>query len=125
MIVGMKVLPLPPRISRHAIDRYRQRVEPVDTATATARLAELAAASTRRPTPRQWTEVAPAPGLLFLYPHSDSDICLVMKNNTIVTVFSRVICAEWGNVQQLGSRQRVRRLPYRRPSPGSWPLEAA
>ncbi len=121
----MQVLQFPPRISRHAIERYRQRVEPVDTATAASRLAELAAASTRRPTPRQWTEVAPAPGLLFLYPHDDSDVCLVMKDNTVVTVFSRVICLEWRHAQQAGPRPSVRRSPYRRPSPGTWPVEAA
>jgi hypothetical protein len=113
-----------PRISRHAIDRYRQRVAAVAPAVAARRLAELAADSTRRPTPRRWTEVAPGPGVLFLYPHADSDVCLVMKGNTIVTVFSRVVCLAWRTPQESGLR-RPRRQPYRRPSPGSWPLEAA
>lgn len=122
---GMQAHHLPPRISQHAIDRYRQRVEPVDAATAADRLADMAAASTRRPTPRQWTEVAPTPGVLFLYPHGSSDVCLVMKNNTIITVFSRVICMEWRTRQLGGPRRTVRRPPYRRPSPGTWPLEAA
>jgi hypothetical protein len=125
IITGMQVIHLRPRISRHAIARYRQRVEPVDAATAADRLAELAAASTRRPIPRRWTEVAPAPGLLFLYPHDEPDVCLVMKDNTIVTVFARVICLEWRNGRQPGSPRGVRRPPYKRPSPGSWPREAA
>jgi hypothetical protein len=115
----------PPRISQHAINRYQQRVESVDAATAADRLAEMAAASNRRPTPRQWTVVSPAPGVLFLYPHDRSDVCLLMKDNTIVTVFSRVICLEWRARQPDGHPSRVRRPPYRRPSPGSWPLEAA
>jgi hypothetical protein len=115
----------PPRISRHAVDRYRQRVEPVDAATAAKRLAEMTLAATRRPTPRWWTEVAPAPGLLFLYPHCDSDVCLVMRDNTIITVISRMICTEWRAERVANPRRLVRRPPYRRPSPGSWPWEAA
>lgn len=121
----MQVVKFPPRISSHAVDRYRQRVEPLDAATAAARLAELAAGATRRPTPRQWTDVAPTPGLLFLYPHDEPDVCLVMKNNTIVTVFSRVICLKWRTTHQLSSPNMARRPPYKRPSPGSDPLEAA
>lgn len=114
-----------PRISWHAIDRYRQRVATVTLAEATQRLANLAADSTRRPTPRRWTQVPPGPGVLFLYPHSNSDICLVMKGNTIVTVFSRVVCRSWRNRQVVEPRRPRRRQPYRRPSPGTWPLEAA
>lgn len=114
-----------PRISRHAIDRYRQRVAAVTSAEAARRLAEFAAASTRRPTPRRWTEVAPAPGMLFLYPHADPDVCLVMKADTVVTVFSRVVCFGWRAGQEFGPRGPERRRPYHRPSPGTWPLEAA
>lgn len=114
-----------PRISRHAVDRYRQRVADVTPAEANRRLAELAADSTRRPTPRRWTKVAPAPGMLFLYPHADSDVCLVLKGDTIVTVFSRVVCLSWRTPKESGPRGPVRREPYRRPSPGAWPLEAA
>jgi hypothetical protein len=117
--------PAQPRISQHAIDRYRQRVAPVGPAEAAQRLAEFAADSTRRPTPRRWTEAAPSPGVLFLYPHADSDICLVMKGNTIVTVFSRVVCLSWRTPRDKERQPPARREPYRRPSPGSWPLEAA
>ena len=114
-----------PGISRHAIDRYRQRVANVTPTEAARRLAELAADSTRRPTPRRWTEVAPRPGVLFLYPHADAGGCLVVKGNTVVTVLSRVVCIGWRTPQEHGPCRPVRRPPYRRPSPGSWPLEAA
>ena len=124
MIFFMKPSPQP-WISRHAVDRYRQRVADVTPTEAIRRLAELASDSTRRPTPRRWTEVAPGPGVLFLYPHADSDICLVMKDETIVTVLSRVVCIMWRTPKPCDPRARARRQSYRRPAPGAWPLEAA
>lgn len=63
--------------------------------------------------------------MLFLYPHADSDVCLVLKGDTIVTVFARVVCLSWRSPKESGPRGPVRREPYRRPSPGTWPLEAA
>src|SRR4051812_1958927 len=111
------------RISRHAVDRYRQRVEAVDRREAAQRLAELAADSTRRSTPRRWTEVAPAPGIVFLYPHADSRICLIVKDNTVITVFSRAACRSWKADKDEHGRRRARRQPYRRPSPGVCPWE--
>jgi hypothetical protein len=114
-----------PRISRHAVDRYRQRVANVSLSEAYRLLSRMAADSTRRPTPRRWTEASPGPGVLFLYPHADSDVCLVMKDDTIVTVFSRVVCLAWRTPKECGPRRPTRRQPYRRPAPGTWPLEAA
>lgn len=114
-----------PRISRHAIDRYRQRVERVEPAVAAQRLADLAASSTRRRTPRRWTEVAPSRGVVFLYPHAAPDICLVMRNNTIVTVFSQVICLERRSKRHTRQARPVRRPSFRRPPPGSRTEEAA
>src|SRR5690606_13596456 len=68
-----------PYVTRHAIERYQQRVSDVAPAEAARRLAELAADSTRRPTPRWWTNVPPGPGVLFLYHRANSGICLLMK----------------------------------------------
>jgi hypothetical protein len=125
IIERMQIRPLvSPRISRHAVDRYRQRVEPVSPELATARLAELAVAATRRPTPRWWTAIPPGPGVLFLYPHKDPDVCLIMRSNTIVTVVSRVVSLAWRSDQASAVPRPPRRQPYRRPSPG-WPLDAA
>lgn len=115
---------LQPRISRHAVDRYIQRVDSVTPMEAAQRLARLAARATCRPTPRHWMEVASAPGTRFLYPTEDSDVCLVLKGDTIVTVFSRVVCMRWRTAVDTTPRARIRR-PYRRPAPGAWPLEAA
>ncbi len=113
-----------PRISNHAIERYIQRVEPVSAAVAARRLATLAARATRRPTPRHWMNTVSATGALFLYPTEDSDVCLILKGDTIVTVYSRVICLRWRTGAHQEPRGRIRR-PYRRPAPGTWPLEAA
>jgi len=113
-----------PRVTGHAVDRYRQRVEMVHPAVAARRLAQMASASTRRPTPRHWTNVSPNPGVLFLYPHDNSDVCLVVKDDAIVTVFSRVVCLLWRTGAETSS-PAARREPYRRPAPGALPLEAA
>jgi hypothetical protein len=115
------------RISCHAIDRYRQRVADVLPDEARRELAELAADATRRPTPRRWTPVEPTPGVLFLYPHRNSDLCLLVRGATVITVFSRVVAMRWRKNEPTpspaGRRQRME--PYHRPSPGTWPLEAA
>jgi hypothetical protein len=97
-----------PQISRHAIERYQQRVSCVAPAEAAQLLAEFATHATRRPTPRRWTNVPPGPGVLFLYPHANSGICLLMKGETIVTVFSRDVCRTWrGQGHGTGARQVV------------------
>src|SRR3954469_3212237 len=115
-----------PRISRHAIERYQQRVAYVAPVEAARRLADLVADSTRRPTPRWWTNVTPSPGVLFLYPRTNSGICLLMKGSTVVTVFSRDACRAWrGEAERVCARRSPHRPPYCRPSPGSFPMEAA
>jgi hypothetical protein len=115
-----------PGISLHAIERYQQRVSYVAPAEAARRLAELAVNSTRRPTPRRWTNAPPGPGVLFLYPHTDSSICLLMKGSTVVTVFSRDVCRAWRAKPEMdGARRFPRRPPYRRPAPGSFSMEGA
>ncbi len=98
------------RISRHAVDRFRQRVEQVPQTEARRRLAELAGESTRRPKPRWWTPVNPSPGVLFLYPHADSNLCLLVQGGTVVTVLSRAACDVWRRVR---SRSARRRLPFK------------
>jgi hypothetical protein len=111
-----------PQISRHAIERYQQRVSSIESAEAARRLAALAVDSTRRPTPRHWTNVLSTPGVLFAYPHAAPAICLLMRGDIVITVFCRDVCRMWQRTQKRAGAQRV---PYRRPGPGSFPLEAA
>ena len=49
--------------------------------------------------------------MLFLYPHADSDVCLVMKGDTIVTVFSRVVCLAWRDAARSAGRRSTRASP--------------
>jgi hypothetical protein len=106
--------------TRHAVRRYQERVAPVSTAEAFRALAAAAATARRRSTPRWWTPVEPAPGLLYLYPASMPGVCLLVRDGAILTVFQRSQCQVWEQDQSpTGSRRGVRRRPYRRPSVGT------
>jgi hypothetical protein len=47
---------------------------------------------------------------------------LLMRGDIVITVFCRDVCRMWQRTQKRAGAQRV---PYRRPGPGSFPLEAA
>jgi hypothetical protein len=113
--------------TRHAVQRYQQRVAPVSTAEAFRRLAELASHARIRSTPRWWTPVDPAPGLSFAYPAAEPGVCLLLRDGAILTVFERSLCRSWTAIRQeraAGARTR-HRDPYHRPSAGSWLGDAA
>ena len=84
-------------VSGHAIARYQQRVRP--TATRLEALAEIRAIASRarvRSRPRWWTRVAgERPGCRYLYSATTPDVCLVVKDGVVLTVFSRQVCAQW------------------------------
>jgi hypothetical protein len=121
-----KLNPIPYHISRSAIERYRHQVDFVSPIEAERRLRVLAADAARRPTPRWWTKAVPGPGVLFLYPRANSDICLLAKNGTVVTVFARDPRRDWGpDPRRCRGRRSRRQPPYKRPSPGSTPGGAA
>lgn len=107
--------------TRHAVQRYQQRVAPVSTAEAFRRLAELASHAKVRSTPRWWTPVDPAPGLSFAYPAAEPRVCLLLRDGAILTVFERSQCRSWTAAADELSRgdHARRRNPYRRPSAGS------
>jgi hypothetical protein len=106
--------------TRHAVERYQQRVAPVSTAEAFRRLAAAAATARRRGAPRWWTPIAPAPGLSYLYPVSMPGVCLLVRDGAILTVFERSQCQTWEYDQAAtGGRHGARRRPYRRPSAGT------
>lgn len=113
--------------TRHAVQRYQQRVAPLSTAEAFRRLIELASSARVRATPRWWTPVAPASGLSFAYPADEPGVCLLLRDGAILTVFERSECRTWAASREeraRGARAR-RRAPYRRPSAGNLIGDAA
>ncbi|MFN2503681.1 MAG: hypothetical protein ABR540_05520 [Acidimicrobiales bacterium] len=113
-----------PRPSRHAIQRFQQRVAPVSIVEANRRLTDAAANARVRATPRWWTPVAPAPGLVFLYPASMPGVCLLVRNGVIMTIYERSQCRSWEHGPPSG-KGGGRSVAYRRPSPGEQVGEAA
>lgn len=81
--------------TRHAIERFKQRVAAVSTAEADRRIRQAAGGARARPTPRWWTPVAPAPGLTFLYPAELPGVCLLVRNGAVLTVLERAQCRSW------------------------------
>jgi hypothetical protein len=112
--------------TRHAIQRFQERVAPVSTAEAARRIREAGASATVRPTPRWWTPVAPAPGLSFAYPSTLPGVCFLIRDGAVLTVFERDTCRGWrsGSNEETGRRRRPAK-PYHRPAPGHRFEEAA
>lgn len=115
-----------PIISRHAIDRYRQRVEPTTSVRAAAiSISEILHSATACSRPRHWMRVAAtAPGTRYLYSADQPNVCLVVADGVVVTVHSRKICAGWRRQRQSDDRPRVRATPYERKR-WTWLPEAA
>lgn len=107
--------------SRHAVQRFQQRVAPVTTAEAFRRIQTAAANARVRANPRWWTPTAPQPGLVFLYPASMPGVCLLARNGVVLTVYERSQCLSWEH----DPPARARPTAYRRPSPGCLVGEAA
>lgn len=115
--------------TRHAVQRYQERVEAVSTAEAFRTLADLSDRARVRATPRWWTPVKPAPGLRFAYPASLPGVCLLVRDGVILTVFERSLCRRWSvattAVAPSASELRLRRSAYHRPPAGAQLWEAA
>lgn len=111
--------------TRHAIERFQQRVAPVTTAEAARRIRAAADSSKVRPTPRWWTPVAPAPGLLFLYPAELPGVCLLVRDGAVITLFERSQCRAWSNAGPVEPERRTKPTPYHRSSPGATFADAA
>src|SRR4051794_16780294 len=83
-----------PIITRHAIERYQQRVDARtsmrEAAVAISRILEDATVCSR---PRKWTRmIATAPGTRYLYSAARPGVCLVVAGGAVVTVHSRSVC---------------------------------
>ncbi len=112
-------------ISNHAVQRYLERVAPTVSSTEAVRqIRSILASANSRSRPRWWTRVAgERPGCRYLYSASRADICLVVRNGVVVTVFSRAVCAAWRASQPTVDRhsRHLRALPeLDRPWPASY-----
>jgi len=82
------------RISRHAIDRYRERVDRIaDRSVAFRAIAVMLASGTVRATPRWWTTCRLEPGTRLVYSAMNPDVCLIIKAGTVATLVTRALCA--------------------------------
>ena len=112
--------------TRHAIQRFQERVAPVSTAEAALRIREAVSGATIRATPRWWTPVAPSPGLRFAYPSMLPGVCFLIRDGAVLTVFERKTCRNWRTDGCIDSgRSHRSAAPYRRPAPGRRFEEAA
>ena len=86
-------------VTRHAIDRYRDRVEPSVTPEQAFHVIHQIICSARAcPRPRRWCRLVGLgmrPGCRYLYSAEFPGVCLVVRGHAVVTVFSRKKCAEW------------------------------
>lgn len=82
----------PLRVTRHAIERYQQRVEPGRSYEgARRRLEQMVGLGRTRSTPRHWMrgKVAPTPGLRFLYWSQLPNVCALLKDGVVITIVTR------------------------------------
>jgi len=79
-----------PRITRHAIERWTERVG--GSTNPIAALQQFVARARRRPRPRHWTTAAPEPGTSFLYLADQPGVCVVLRGGAAVTVLTRSLC---------------------------------
>ena len=115
-----------PVITRHAIERYQQRVDrsasPRAAAVAISRILDTA---TSRATPRRWSRaISTAPGTRYLYSAELPGVCLVVAGGAVVTVHSRPVCAAWLRLAEEIPPRRAARPRAAADSRGDWAFEA-
>lgn len=89
----------PLHVTRHAIDRFRNRVDrSATTAEAVDAVRHIGGSARTCSRPRKWCRLAGVrtqPGSRYLYSAVYPGICLVVRGNAVVTVFSKEACAQW------------------------------
>ena len=89
----------PFQATRHAVDRFRHRVDRFGTrAEAVDAVRRIGGSARIRSRPRKLCRragVKTVPGTRYLYSAVHRGVCLVVRGNAVVTVFSKEACAEW------------------------------
>ena len=107
----------PMNVSKHATERYRERVDPGASALE-ARLAveQIVACGRARPTPRRWMkDRAPAPGTRFVYWSKRPHISAIVADGTVVTVVTR-------NLVKASQRDHLKAADHRAGRPRLEPI---
>lgn len=81
-----------PSVTRHAVDRYIERVEPAATRyQARAAIAQIVHRGHASPTPRHWMRgrVRWTPGLRFIYLADRPGVCALVRDGAVVTIITR------------------------------------
>jgi hypothetical protein len=81
------------RISQHAILRYQERVD-ASSSAAVGAIRQILTTGSARPRPRNWTTSRAEPGMSWIYAAERPDICLVVRNSTVVTVLTVELCTQ-------------------------------
>ena len=91
----------PLHVTRHAAERYRDRVDRfATTPEAVKAIRRIAGAGRACRRPRKWcrlARVATREDSLYLYSAVYPGVCLVVRGNAVVTVYSKGVCVEWRN----------------------------
>lgn len=117
-----------PRVSTHAVERWLQRVDGAASPSAARdALNRFVRYGRSRSTPRHWMkDVRQTPGLRFIYSDDHPGVCVLVRNNTALTVVTRTLCRPAPQLRraQVGRRARPERRPaIGRPRRGRWHLE--
>src|SRR5438093_1313117 len=104
-----------PRVSAHAIERWKQRVDGNASAdTARMTLERFLRHGRSRSTPRRWMkDVRQTPGLRFIYSEEHPGVCVLVKGNTALTVVTKSLCRPATQLRRVQPGRRGR--PDRRP----------
>jgi hypothetical protein len=108
-----------PRISAHAVERWQQRVDQAASpAVARRALNQFVRHGQARPTPRRWMkDVRQTPGLRFVYCADRPGVCVLVMNNTALTVVTRTLCRPAAQLRRAQTRRREHGRTERRPGP--------
>jgi hypothetical protein len=97
-------------ITKHAVDRWRQRFDhDIDVDATVKRFLFVTESASWRSTPRHWMRNAGVtPGVRYGYNSAAPDVCLVRRGLAVVTVLTRSMFPTTGTACDSGPERRAR-----------------